>query len=46
MDRKKCKVKQAFYLSKKPVDSNRVIKEKGWTKVQPFTILAYYDILD
>ena len=31
---------------RKPVDSNRVIKEKGWTKVQPFTILAYYDILD
>lgn len=31
---------------KKPADSNRVIKEKGWTKVQPFTILAYYDILD
>lgn len=33
-------------LGRKPVDSNRVIKEKGWTKVQPFTILAYYDILD
>ena len=31
---------------RKPVDSNRVIKEKGWTKIQPFTILAYYDVLD
>lgn len=31
---------------RKPVDSNRVIKEKGWTFVQPFSILAYYDVLD
>lgn len=31
---------------RKPVDSNRVIKEKGWTKVQPFTILTYFDVLD
>lgn len=31
---------------RKPVDSNTVIKEKGWVKTHPFLILAIYDVLD
>lgn len=31
---------------RKPADSNKVIKEKGWTKAQPLSLLAFYNILD
>lgn len=31
---------------RKPVDSNAVIKEKGWVKTHPFQVLAIYDVLD
>lgn len=31
---------------RKPVDSNVVIKENGWTKVQPFTVVTKFDVLN
>lgn len=31
---------------RKPVDSNTVIKEKGWVKTHPLIVLALYDVLD
>lgn len=30
---------------RKPVDSNVLLKENGWTKIQPFTIIVIFDIL-
>lgn len=31
---------------RKPVDSNAVIKEKGWVPTQPLMLLAFFDVLD
>lgn len=31
---------------RKPVESNAVIKEKGWVLTQPLMLLAFYDVLD
>lgn len=33
-------------LGRKPVDSNKLIQEKGWNKVQPFVLLSTFEVLN